>query len=176
MRLFSLLVILVGALSGAAYLLGDGDGVARHGLSPADTTADAEAAHTPQAATDTVIAVSASNDELAPALERLARKPLAKSLPVIAPMPAVATPVAESNPLVQAVMPVDAGADIVDIRRVTAGSVNVREGPSTSFSVLGRVTLGELVSVVEIAENGWAHIRLEGDGFEGWMSARFLSK
>ncbi|WP_145104719.1 SH3 domain-containing protein [Cereibacter sediminicola] len=61
-----------------------------------------------------------------------------------------------------------------DVRLVTADAVNVRSGPSTAFPVVGRVTRGEAVLVVDPNAKGWAPIRIEGDGVEGYMATRFL--
>ncbi|AXQ94422.1 SH3 domain-containing protein [Cereibacter azotoformans] len=61
-----------------------------------------------------------------------------------------------------------------DVRLVTADAVNVRSGPSTAFPVVGRLTRGEAVLVVASDAKGWAPIRIEGDGLEGYMATRFL--
>lgn len=61
------------------------------------------------------------------------------------------------------------------VRYVTAASVNVREGPSTDFGVVGRLTRGEAALVVQDAGDGWALIRIEGDGIEGYVSSRYLA-
>lgn len=66
---------------------------------------------------------------------------------------------------------VAAGADL---REVTANRVNVRSGPSTSNAVLDQVTHAEIVRVVSDAGNGWVRIIIEGDGVEGFISAKFL--
>ena len=68
----------------------------------------------------------------------------------------------------------DQAAGAADLRVVTASAVNVRSGPSTSFAVLDRVVNGEITEVIEVAEAGWVKIRIEGDGVEGYMAARFL--
>jgi len=61
------------------------------------------------------------------------------------------------------------------VKYVTGRSVNVRSGPSTADGVVGKLTRGEAVTVVWIEENGWARIRLEGDGLDGYMSMDFLA-
>ncbi|MFM2390153.1 MAG: hypothetical protein RLZZ437_1708 [Pseudomonadota bacterium] len=58
---------------------------------------------------------------------------------------------------------------------VDARSVNVREGPGTDNPVLTRLTRGEAVTIVATDDTGWARIRLEGDGLEGFMSTEYLS-
>lgn len=62
------------------------------------------------------------------------------------------------------------------IMYVSGKAVNVRSGPSTRQPVVGKLTRGEAVSVVWIEDNGWARIRVEGDGVDGYMSADFLTE
>ncbi|MFN3292347.1 MAG: SH3 domain-containing protein [Gemmobacter sp.] len=61
------------------------------------------------------------------------------------------------------------------IRRVTASGANVRGGPSSGHDVVGRLARGEEVEVIEDGANGWLRIRIQGDGIEGWVSARLLA-
>ena len=63
-----------------------------------------------------------------------------------------------------------------DIRTVDASALNVRSGPSTTDSVVGRLVQFEIVEVLEETGDGWARIRIEGDGIEGWVASRFLSE
>ena len=63
-----------------------------------------------------------------------------------------------------------------DIRTVDVSALNVRSGPSTSEPVLGRLLQSEIVEVLEESSDGWARIRIEGDGIEGWVASRFLSE
>jgi uncharacterized protein YgiM (DUF1202 family) len=58
---------------------------------------------------------------------------------------------------------------------VSGRSVNVRGGPSTREAVVGRLTRGEAVTVVWVEDNGWARIRVEGDGIDGYMAMDFLT-
>ncbi|MBC7145634.1 MAG: SH3 domain-containing protein [Thioclava marina] len=57
---------------------------------------------------------------------------------------------------------------------VTANSLNVRSGPSTGDSAIDRVLRGEQVLVVA-ERDGWAHVKIEGDGIDGWVAKRYLS-
>ena len=59
---------------------------------------------------------------------------------------------------------------------VTSRSVNVRSGPSTSDTIIGRLTAGEQVLVVFEATpvDGWNLVRIEGDGIEGYVASRLL--
>lgn len=58
---------------------------------------------------------------------------------------------------------------------VAATSINVRQGPSTNDKVLDRLVRYEAVSLVKDAGDGWVQIRIEGDGIEGFVAARFLT-
>lgn len=59
---------------------------------------------------------------------------------------------------------------------VTARRVNVRQGPSTDFEVLGSVVYGEAAEVVADSGGDWVKIRIEGDGVEGFIARRFMSE
>jgi len=60
---------------------------------------------------------------------------------------------------------------------VAASAANVRQGPGTTFGVVGSLTQGEQVLVVEeeAPVEGWSRVRLEGDGVEGYIATRLLS-
>lgn len=62
-----------------------------------------------------------------------------------------------------------------EVRYVTGRSVNVRGGPSTNDSVVGKLARNDAVTVVWVEDNGWARIRVEGDGVDGYISADFLT-
>jgi|GEM_PF-1630482 len=59
---------------------------------------------------------------------------------------------------------------------VTGSKVNVREGPSTQYSVMGNVVYGEAAQVVSDLDADWIKIRIEGDGVEGYIMKRFMTK
>ncbi|WP_435257826.1 SH3 domain-containing protein [Thioclava sp. FR2] len=59
---------------------------------------------------------------------------------------------------------------------VSGRSVNVRGGPSTRTPVVGKLSKGDAVLVVWAEDNGWARIRVEGDGIDGYMSLDFLTE
>lgn len=61
-----------------------------------------------------------------------------------------------------------------EVKYVSGRSVNVRGGPSTQDAVVGRLTRGEAVTVVWVEDNGWARVRVEGDGIDGFMAMDFL--
>lgn len=56
---------------------------------------------------------------------------------------------------------------------VSGGTVNVRSGPSTSYSVLGTVKLGAKVTICGKFSNGWYKIEFH-DGY-GYMTGQYLS-
>lgn len=62
----------------------------------------------------------------------------------------------------------------VTLRYITADAANVRDAGSRSAAVIGRLERGEIVQV--IAEQGdWVHIRIEGDGIDGYVHRRLIS-
>lgn len=62
-----------------------------------------------------------------------------------------------------------------DTRSVEASALNVRNGPSTSDAVVGRLTRSQTVTVLSQTADGWTQIRHDGDGTEGWVASRFLA-
>ena len=78
-------------------------------------------------------------------------------------------------PLIQTNTPPPEAETVADLRYITASSVNVREGPSTQYPVIGRLSRGEATRLLWLEENGWARITLEGDGITGFVSGDFLS-
>jgi Bacterial SH3 domain len=65
--------------------------------------------------------------------------------------------------------------NVGNIGYVDAEQVNVREGPGTDNPVLTRLGRGEAVTIVATDAGGWARIRIEGDGIEGYISMDYLS-
>ena len=62
-----------------------------------------------------------------------------------------------------------------DVYYVKGRGVNVRSHPSSRSAVVGKLGRGEAVTVVWVEPNGWARIRIEGDGIEGYMAKDFLA-
>ena len=58
------------------------------------------------------------------------------------------------------------------IKYVNATSLNVRSGPSTSYSVTGKLSNGTKVEVISTS-NGWSKIKY--DGGTGYVSSKYLS-
>lgn len=62
----------------------------------------------------------------------------------------------------------------VTLRYITADAANVRDAGSRTGSVIGRLERGEIVQLIE--ETGdWVHIRIEGDGIDGFVHRRLVS-
>lgn len=64
----------------------------------------------------------------------------------------------------------------MDVLYVNARAVNVREGPSTDYGIIGTLSQGEAATLVWEEPNGWARIRIEGDGIEGFVAMRLLTR
>jgi GH25 family lysozyme M1 (1,4-beta-N-acetylmuramidase)/uncharacterized protein YgiM (DUF1202 family) len=61
--------------------------------------------------------------------------------------------------------------------RVTASVLNVREGPSTSDTVVGSLPLNSIVKGLEKNDDGtWIKIIRESDGLTGWCFAAYLEE
>lgn len=59
-----------------------------------------------------------------------------------------------------------------DVRIVTAEALNLRDRPSSSSSVLGKLVAGESVTVVG-EERSWLEV-VTADGKSGWISGKFV--
>lgn len=82
-------------------------------------------------------------------------------------------PVSTTEPAELPELETDAGGDV---RWVDASGLNVRSGPSTGSSVLTSLERSEFVLVIREQTDGWALVRVEGDGTEGWVASRFLAR
>lgn len=63
----------------------------------------------------------------------------------------------------------------IDMRIVNGGRVNMRNGPGTSFSVLGKLARGATVEVLQDPGDGWVKLRVAETGRVGWMADFLLS-
>jgi len=63
----------------------------------------------------------------------------------------------------------------VDLRLVSGNNVNMRNGPGTSYSVVGRLTRGEEVEVLSDPGNGCLKLRVAETGNVGWMADFLVS-
>ena len=61
-----------------------------------------------------------------------------------------------------------------NIGTVTASSLNVRSGPSTSYSVTASLRPGQVVVLIS-QSNGWYKVKLY-NGTTGWVSSSYISK
>lgn len=91
------------------------------------------------------------------------------SLPIVLPLVRPDAPAVAASPA-----PAPRPEDDIEVRYVTARSVNVREGPSTDYPVVGRLMRGEAALVLWTEDNGWSHISIEGDGIAGYVSGAYL--
>lgn len=60
------------------------------------------------------------------------------------------------------------------IATVTASTLNVRKGPSTSYSVLSKIHSGANVKILDSNSNGWYKVELSS-GLTGWCDGDYLS-
>lgn len=58
--------------------------------------------------------------------------------------------------------------------KCNADILNVRSGPATSYSVMGKLRKGDKVQVIEALSNGWSKIQFEGK--VGYVSTEYLAK
>ncbi len=73
--------------------------------------------------------------------------------------------------------PTDEGVQATDgMWYVTGTTVNLRAGPSTSDSVVGRVSLGQRAEVLSETSDGWFEIRTADDQQAGFIFGKFLSE
>lgn len=62
-----------------------------------------------------------------------------------------------------------------DLRQITGTSVNMRAGPGTGYGVMGRVTRGTEVEVLESYNAGWLRLRVVESRSIGWVAASLVS-
>jgi len=98
--------------------------------------------------------------------------PVVIMTPVASAEPAVAEVVAE---VVAETTPEPAPEPERIIWYVTGSRVNVREGPSTDYTVLGKVLYGDAAEIISDPDAEWVKIRIEGDGVEGYIAKRFMT-
>ncbi len=63
----------------------------------------------------------------------------------------------------------------MDIRRVSGNRVNVRGGPSTEYSVVGKLVRGDEVQIIEDNGDGWVLMQPLDGGEQGWMADFLLT-
>lgn len=62
-----------------------------------------------------------------------------------------------------------------DLRSVSASAVNMREGPGTTFAVLGKLERNDQVEVLQDDGSGWVRLRPVAGGPEGWIADFLLT-
>jgi hypothetical protein len=173
--MLKLIALLCAAMFGVLLIAGEDRGQMRPGLANAPL-APAEAA--PEVAEPAPVVLATAPADAAPAEVASVSAPVTVDAPT-APATEEATEETvfslatySDEPLPEvAPAPQTPG----DLAWVDAASVNVREGPSTNNPVITRLSRGEAVTIVSTDDAGWARIRLEGDGLEGFMSMEYLS-
>lgn len=85
---------------------------------------------------------------------------------------------AEEALLQTASIPTEAEDNIpanVTLRWVAVESANVRAQPGRNGAIAGRVERNDVVQVLWMEDNGWARIRVEGDGADGFVFGDLLT-
>lgn len=67
------------------------------------------------------------------------------------------------------------GESAADLREVTGNRVNLRGGPGTAYEVVGRLTRGDHVAVIEDDGFGWVQLEVLDTGETGWMADFLLA-
>lgn len=183
--MFRLLVLLCAAIFVTLLIAGEDKGQLRPGLATAVADGEgivvlerrrapemvAEAKAEPAGAAPVVEPVVETASYTPPPEPEAARKATPEPVFTLSALPTTTMDM-EEIPAAEAAEPAPASGDVW---YVTATAVNVREGPSTGTAVVDRLTRGEAVAVSFEPGSEWAHVRIEGDGLEGWVALRFLS-
>lgn len=166
-----LVFLLCGGLYVAALVLGADHGQKRYGLMLAD--AQPVVAITSAAAAG---AVNAKPAVFIPA--QPVRQVVAAPAPVLTsePVTGLQTVGMDITPQAQSLPKPEISGGL--LYSVAATQANVRGGPGRSFAVVGNLNKGEQVLVVLEAQpiEGWSRIRIEGDGIEGYISTKLLTR
>ncbi len=62
-----------------------------------------------------------------------------------------------------------------ETRTVSGDRVNVRGGPGTSYSVVGKLVRGDEVEILEDTGTGWVRFRAVNDDTSGWLADFLLT-
>jgi hypothetical protein len=103
----------------------------------------------------------------------------AEDMPQDQPAPAIEVATfAPEAPLIATAAAVQVDAAKLGLRVIGSKSANVRSGPGKDFSVVGKLSRGESVTLVSQSDgpDGWSLIRIEGDGVEGYVATRLLAE
>lgn len=90
-------------------------------------------------------------------------------------LPSVSEDFTPAAPLIAVASAADAD---LSTRIIHAKSANVRSGPGTRYDVVGKLNMGEAVTLVSQSDGatGWSLIRIEGDGIEGYVANKLLTE
>lgn len=158
-------------------------------VSPLNAAQAADASAQPEVETVAVVAASLVPSAPQPAKPAAVAQPetvLQTAASVVAqPDPVVASVAPVSQPATEAETPVllttrsEVSAPVAtptqaqlrpDIRYVTGSRVNLREGPGTSFAVVGKLSDGDEVEVLKANDDGWLQVLTSDTGNIGWMA------
>lgn len=165
--MFKLIFLTLLALAAVLVVFGDGDG--RRIEAPNVETvpaAEPEASAVSAPPAETVSAGVVIVD--APAVEQTPQREQRFPGPALRPSPEYAGQTAAAAPAEDL-----AGAP-TDTLYITGNSVNFRAGPTTSDTVVGKLSRGEMVTAIGERSGDWVEIR-DGEGRTGFISAQFLS-
>ena len=154
--MFKYLVILAAAFYATLLIGGEDRGQQRMGLQGAYDTSPAPAP------------VIAKAPEIAPAQTAAAETVAPADSLRILPRPTDSAATLQPATLTPEAPPAD------DLRVITAEAANVRDGASRNAAVIGRLENGEVVRILETTGD-WVHIRIEGDGIDGYVHRRLIS-
>lgn len=181
------LLILFGiAFYGVMIVFGEDQGQLRAGLRDAPMA-------TGPAAAPVVVADSAEAQPAAPSVavpdqaQRILPMPQDNAATQPSPMP-TAVELAEQALLQTASIPIEIEIDTATetvtatdlpataaLRWVAVESANVRAQPGRYGAIAGRVERNDVVQVLWMEDNGWARIRMEGDGADGFVFGDLLT-
>ncbi len=80
---------------------------------------------------------------------------------------------AEAPPEAAAEAPASPSIESFPLEAVVATRLNVRSGPGAEHPVVGKLTRGEQVRVLE-ETSGWKRVRPDVGGVEGWVAGEYL--
>jgi uncharacterized protein YgiM (DUF1202 family) len=80
---------------------------------------------------------------------------------------------AEEAPTDYEATPIPPGIETLPLEVVVADRLNVRAGPGAEHPVVGKLSRGAQVRVLEEA-SGWKRVRPDAGGLEGWVAGEYL--
>lgn len=159
--MFRLTVILCAGLYGSMLVLGQDNGQLRFGLMQAEAEKIAADAVVSEPIAQPAVALETAQTETVPPVVAAAFVP---------EKPLIASPAAEATA---------PETDVIGkVFYIASDKANVREGPGKDHAVIDALPKGEAVLVLSYGEGpeGWSHIRIEGDGVEGYIASRLLTE